>query len=465
MPLRARYEITRPGEIAVYHTWSRCVQRAFLFGKDPETGFDHSDRRGELEKLIKYQAGVFAVDIGNYSILSNHFHLLARTRPDVVENWSDEEVAFRWRAAWPSWSQGEWVRRVDDHQVQQVLDDPKRLAYARAALGDLSWLMARIKEPIAKRVNRLNHKSGHVWEARFGSRMIETELDLFQCSIYVDLNQLKAGMIDSLEESRHAGLEYRLQQEARQQVLRAEAEKSIEEFRRDAASYHRYLEAEAEELFAGSHLSPITTFGPLMTTEQLNVSRAQWECGAEKKDAAAVAEPAVAEAAASSSESAEPVPELESSPNAKPSANAEASSKSIRSQPLSLDEELDRIEFEDAGKRLRSSGLALKGSFTRMNRLFPNGIPSRNSDVTFLSVPLEDYLKGVRLEAQHFLEVERPKRWQQLDHAPVENESDAARRFELSREDALYRRAWSKAPLVSGKTLLQILSYLKPPPS
>lgn len=454
MPPRARYEITRPGEIAVYHTWSRCVQRAFLFGKDPDTQVDHSDRRGELEKLIKYQAGVFAVDIGNYSILSNHFHLLARTRPDIVQNWSDEEVALRWRAAWPSWSRGDWVRKVDDHQVQEVLDHPKRLAYARNALSDLSWLMARIKEPIAKRINRLNHKSGHVWEARFGSRMIETEVDLFQCSIYVDLNQLKAGMIESLEQSQHAGIEYRLQQESRQRVIRAEAEKSIEEFRKDAASYHRYLEAEAAELFAGSHLSPITTFGPLMTSEQLNVSRAQWEQETEIRSTTLVEE--------TPAESGEGVDETTSREETEP---AESTAASTAVHPLDLNAELDRIELESEARRPSASRLALKGSFTRMNRLFPEGIPSRNSNVTFLSVPLEDYLKAVRFEAQHYLEVERNIRWQQLDLDRADNQSDAARRFELSREDELYQQAWGKEPMVSGRANQQILSYLKPPPS
>lgn len=36
------------------------------------------------------------IDLLCFSILSNHYHLILRTRPDVVESWSDTEVARRW---------------------------------------------------------------------------------------------------------------------------------------------------------------------------------------------------------------------------------------------------------------------------------------------------------------------------------------------------------------------------------
>ena len=44
MPFYARKEIVREGEVGVYHTWSRCVQKACLCGLDPETGIDFDDR-------------------------------------------------------------------------------------------------------------------------------------------------------------------------------------------------------------------------------------------------------------------------------------------------------------------------------------------------------------------------------------------------------------------------------------
>lgn len=70
MPGHARREIVRPGQIAVYHTWSRCVQRAFLCGEDPVTGNNFDHRRLWIKTLLEYQASVFAVEVGNYSILA-----------------------------------------------------------------------------------------------------------------------------------------------------------------------------------------------------------------------------------------------------------------------------------------------------------------------------------------------------------------------------------------------------------
>ena len=93
MPGNARRKIVREGEIGIYHTWSRCVQKAFLCGHDPETDTDFDYRRVWIKSLLAYQASVFAVDVGNYSVLSNHQHLIARTRPDIAAQWSDEEVS------------------------------------------------------------------------------------------------------------------------------------------------------------------------------------------------------------------------------------------------------------------------------------------------------------------------------------------------------------------------------------
>ncbi|MCO6459126.1 MAG: hypothetical protein J5I93_27775 [Pirellulaceae bacterium] len=41
MPGQPRHKIVRNGEIATYHCWSRCVQRAFLCGQDSYTGDDY----------------------------------------------------------------------------------------------------------------------------------------------------------------------------------------------------------------------------------------------------------------------------------------------------------------------------------------------------------------------------------------------------------------------------------------
>ena len=79
MPANARKDIVREGEIGTYHCWSRCVQRVFLCGFDAVTQRDFDYRRGWIEDLLAYLAGVFTIDVGNYSVLSGKVKRRERT--------------------------------------------------------------------------------------------------------------------------------------------------------------------------------------------------------------------------------------------------------------------------------------------------------------------------------------------------------------------------------------------------
>ncbi len=96
MPACARGEIVRDGEVGVYHLWTRCVRRAFLCGNDPLTGINYNHRRDWIRQFQQQLAALFGLDIGFHAELSNHLHLILRSRPDVVEGWSEEDVARRW---------------------------------------------------------------------------------------------------------------------------------------------------------------------------------------------------------------------------------------------------------------------------------------------------------------------------------------------------------------------------------
>jgi hypothetical protein len=263
----ARRDIVRIGEIGVYHCWSRCVQRAFLCGYDKYTDTDFSYRRTWMEKLLEYQAGVFAIDVGSYNILSNHCHAVLRTRPDLVEAWSDEEVARRWKKAWPNFDGTHWSREPTEKQILELLVDPKKIAKIREGLSSLSYFMARWKEPIARICNSEMGTTGHFWEARFGSRELLDEAAVITCSMYVDLNQVKAGLASSLVDSEHSSIRTRIL--AAQQK---EAEESHAEFhRQERSGDFEFSIPTAEGLFEDCWLSPINRDGPLMTGEAVRL--------------------------------------------------------------------------------------------------------------------------------------------------------------------------------------------------
>ena len=53
-------------------------------------------RQGWIEDRLEELAGSFAVDVCGISVMANHIHVVLRTRPDVVDPGSDEEVVLRW---------------------------------------------------------------------------------------------------------------------------------------------------------------------------------------------------------------------------------------------------------------------------------------------------------------------------------------------------------------------------------
>ena len=54
-----------------------------------------------LGEQLPEPAAVFGLDVLTYAIFSNHLHVILRTRPDVVETWSDDEAARRWLRLFP----------------------------------------------------------------------------------------------------------------------------------------------------------------------------------------------------------------------------------------------------------------------------------------------------------------------------------------------------------------------------
>ena len=81
----ARRKLLGRNRKAVFHCWARCVRRAFLCGRDPLTGQDFSHRRDWILTREEQLAGLFAIEVEFHAELSNHFHLMLRSRPDVAK--------------------------------------------------------------------------------------------------------------------------------------------------------------------------------------------------------------------------------------------------------------------------------------------------------------------------------------------------------------------------------------------
>jgi len=203
MPRALRCEQFDPNEVCILHLVQRCVRRAYLAGADPVTGKDFGFRREWIRCRMERLASVFGIDLLSYAILSNHLHLIARNRPDVVATWSDHEVALRWLKVFPGQRLDEHLGQPTTHEVDTLARNAKRIAEIRTRLSNPSWFMKALCEPIARLANKQDEVRGHFWEGRFKAQSIIDEAGLLACSLYVDLNPVRAAMAETPEKSLH----------------------------------------------------------------------------------------------------------------------------------------------------------------------------------------------------------------------------------------------------------------------
>lgn len=199
---RPRRNVINDDEVGVYHVWSCCVRQAPLFGLDPLTGIDRRHRKAWFWERLEHLATIFGVEACVWATLSNHYHLIVRNRPDLVEQWSGEEVVRRWWMLCPE--------RKDEHgraaeptalEIHSILSDPVRVAECRRRLRSISWFMKFLNEWLAKRSNTEDETRGHFFEDRFQCRNLLEEGAILACSIYVDLNEIRAALAATPEHS------------------------------------------------------------------------------------------------------------------------------------------------------------------------------------------------------------------------------------------------------------------------
>jgi putative transposase len=119
-----------------HHIVQRGHNRAVVF-------FEDRDYLYYLDTLREWKAE-FDVRVYAYCLMTNHVHLVLRPGPDT---------------------------------------------------SGIAKLMKRLAARQTRRVNRLEKRSGTLWESRYRSSPIETDTYLLACTRYVELNPVRAGMV------------------------------------------------------------------------------------------------------------------------------------------------------------------------------------------------------------------------------------------------------------------------------
>ena len=187
----ARIKIAGRG--AVYHCISRIV------GGEPLLG---DLEKEQLRLWVWRQAAFSGLEVITYCLLSNHLHLLVRVPAQL--RLTDAQLVERARAYYGS--QSPYVRLLQEAllRVGALPEDLRKGLSCR--MGDLSVFMKELKQGLSLWYNKSHQRFGTLWAERYKSLVVEDEPGTVRTvAAYVDLNPVRAGMVEDAKDYRWSG--------------------------------------------------------------------------------------------------------------------------------------------------------------------------------------------------------------------------------------------------------------------
>jgi REP element-mobilizing transposase RayT len=186
---------------------------------------------GDVEKdfmldLIRRYAALYLVEILGFCLMGNHFHILVKVIPEY--KFSDEDILKRY---------------IDFYGDERIFADGL-IPSLRLKLSSLSEFMREIKVNFARFYNRRHHRRGYFWGDRFKSVIVENGETLINCLAYIDLNPLRAGLVERPEKYRWSSLGYHIQTNNQNDFLSTDfglKEFSVKSKKERIRSYRRYV--------------------------------------------------------------------------------------------------------------------------------------------------------------------------------------------------------------------------------
>jgi REP element-mobilizing transposase RayT len=183
----------------IYHCISRVVDRRLVFGPD---------EKEKVRTFMRMQENFSGNRILAYCFMSNHFHLLLEVTPPPPSGLSDSELLNRLRAIYtePQVSTvekelAEARRSISNSNATQELAEKihERFTYR---MHNLSEFMKGFLQRYTQWHNAKFERSGHLWEDRFKSIIVEDGIATKAIAAYIDLNPVRAGLVKNPAEYR-----------------------------------------------------------------------------------------------------------------------------------------------------------------------------------------------------------------------------------------------------------------------
>lgn len=165
------------------------------------------DREKEmLRKMIWQVADFCGVEVLTYCVMSNHFHVMVRV-PDK-QGVDDKELMRRYRVLYPKPTkyQAESVKVLTNQLEENAEEAEVFRQRLLARMGDISEYMKAVKQRFSVWFNRNHRRYGTLWSERFKSVLVEGEGSALQTmAAYIDLNPVRAGIVEDPKDYRFCG--------------------------------------------------------------------------------------------------------------------------------------------------------------------------------------------------------------------------------------------------------------------
>jgi len=192
-----------------YHVMSRTCGGDYLFGNEEKEAF---------RKIMRRMARFCGVTVLTYAVMSNHFHILARVpcRLRFLKRFDDQHgesegsgeerlmqhLSILYSKAYVTRVRKElaWMR-----EQHMEADADKFLLKYKRRFCDLSLFIKEVKERFSRWFNKKHERRGTLWMDRFKSVLVENGEALRTMAAYIDLNAVRAGLVEDPKDYRWCG--------------------------------------------------------------------------------------------------------------------------------------------------------------------------------------------------------------------------------------------------------------------
>ena len=167
---------------------------------------------GDVEKdylldTIKRFGTLYFVDALGFALMGNHFHLLVRMHPE--SQYKDREIQKRVNRFFNT------NKKIPSSVLSETCSfpviSPTKVSKYREKPSNLSEFMKDIKQCFTRKYNKEKKSRGFFWGQRFKSVIVENGETLINCLAYIDLNPVRANIVEKPEDYRWNTLGYLLQ--------------------------------------------------------------------------------------------------------------------------------------------------------------------------------------------------------------------------------------------------------------